>query len=89
MHQIVCEHLEATDRETDAIECFHEMMTKLGGEAYASGLVAEWVSGEFMFYLSAVHLIFCQISPTDVSLLPAPTHRRLAPPSIRGLPHHS
>ena len=47
----MCERLEAIDRVTDAIECFHEMMTELGGEAYMSGPMTEWVSGEFMFYL--------------------------------------
>ena len=57
-HQAICEHLEASDRLTNAIECFHEMTSKLGGEIYASGLMTEWVSGEFMFYLSGVHLTF-------------------------------
>ena len=70
----------------DAIECFHEMMTELGGEAYMSGPMTEWVSSEFMFYLFVCHTfnLFGQISPTDVFLLPGATvtHQRLTPPSI-------
>jgi hypothetical protein len=55
----MCERLEAIDRLTDVIECFHEMMGEsMGGEIYVSDPMTEWVSGEFMFYLSAVHLTF-------------------------------
>ena len=58
IHQVMCERLEAIDRETDAIDCFLEMMNKLGGEVYVNGPMTEWVSGEFMFYLSALHSTF-------------------------------
>ena len=49
IYRAICERLEAIDRITDAIECFHEMMSELGGEVYMSGPMTEWVSGEFMF----------------------------------------
>ena len=51
LYRVICERLEAIDRLTDAIECFHEMMSELGEEVYMSGPMTMWVSGEFMFYL--------------------------------------
>ena len=71
IYRVTCERLEKIDRATDAIECFHEMMTELGGEVYMSGPMTEWVSGEFLFYLFIHHtfILFGQTSPTDVSLL--------------------
>ena len=77
--------MDAIDRVTDAIECFYEMMSELGGEVYMSGPITEWLSGEFMFYLFVPHTfnLFGQISPTNVSPLPGATvtRRRLALPS--------
>ena len=81
-----------SDHVTDAIECFHEMMTELGGEVYMSGPMTEWVSGEFVFYLFVYRTFnFCgQISPIDVSLLPRAqvTHLYLTLPSSHRSPHH-
>ena len=45
IYQTICECLETTDRIADAIECFHDMMSKLGGEIYMSGPMIEWVCG--------------------------------------------
>ena len=79
------------NRVTDAVECFHEMMSELGGEVYMGRPMTQWVSGEFMFYLFVCHAfnLFGQISPTDVSPLPGltVTRRRLTLPSIHRLPH--
>ena len=47
-YRVICERLEAVDRVTDAIECFHEMMRELEGEVYMSGPMTEWVSGELL-----------------------------------------
>ena len=92
IRRVMCEHLEATDREMDAIECFHEMMNKSGRGVYRSEPMIEWVSGEFMFYLFVRHTfnLSGQISPIDVSLLPGATmaHQPLALLSIRRPPHH-
>jgi hypothetical protein len=90
VHRVICERLEAIDRLTDAIECFHEMTSKLGGEVDTSEPMTEWVSGEFMFYLFVCHIfnLFGQISPIDVSLLPM-TRRRLTGPSIHRSQRHS
>ena len=44
----MCERLEAFHRVTDAIKCFHEMMSELRGEVYMSGPMTEWVSGELV-----------------------------------------
>ena len=83
----MCERLEATDRETDAAECFHEMMNKSRGEVYKSEPMTEWVAGEFMFYLFVRHVfnLSGQISPIDVSLLPEATMT----PSTHRPPHYS
>ena len=92
IYRVICERLKAIDRVTDAIECFHEMMSELAGEVYMSGPMTEWVSGEFVFNLFACHTFnhFGQISPTDVSPFPGATvtRRRPTPPSIHQLPHH-
>ena len=56
IHQVICERLEAIDRETDAIECFHEMTNKLGGEIYVNGPMTEWVSGEYVFIRSLAYI---------------------------------
>ena len=85
IYRIICERLEAIDHIMDAIECFHEMMRELGGEVYMSGPMIEWVSCELCSAcLSAIHSTILQISPTDVSPLPAATvtRRRLTLPSI-------
>ena len=85
IYRAVCERLEAIERVTDAIECFDEMMSGLGGEVYLSGPMTEWVSGEFMFYLVVCRTfnVSGQISPTDVSQFPEATVRRQRRP-----PHH-
>ena len=51
IYRVICERLEAVDRVSDAVECFLEMMSELGGEVYVSGPMTEWVSGEFVFCL--------------------------------------
>ena len=51
LYRVICERLEAINRLTDAIESFHEMISKLGEEVYMSGSMTKWASGEFMFYL--------------------------------------
>ena len=58
IYRVMCEHLEAIDRVTDTIKCFHKMMGELGGEVYTSGSMTEWISGEAMFpsCLSAMHI---------------------------------
>ena len=83
----MCERLEATDREADAVECFREMMNKSGGEVYTCEPMTEWVAGEFMFYLFVRHIFnhSGQISLIDVSLLPGAT----VTPLIHWPPHHS
>ncbi|KAF8127986.1 hypothetical protein EV363DRAFT_1171198, partial [Boletus edulis] len=48
IYRAVCERLEMVDRITDAVECFHEMTSGLGGEVYMIGPMTEWVCGEFM-----------------------------------------
>jgi hypothetical protein len=59
IYWVVCERLEAIDRVTDAIECFHEMMSKLGGEVYMSEPMTERVSGELCSTcLSAIYSTF-------------------------------
>jgi hypothetical protein len=55
IYRVVCERLAMMDRVMDAVDCFHQMTSKLEGEIYVSGPMTEWVSGEFMFYLSIVH----------------------------------
>ena len=55
IYRVICERLETIDRITNAIECFLEMMSKLGGEVYMSGPMTEWVSGEFVLYLFVCH----------------------------------
>jgi hypothetical protein len=92
IYRAICERLQAIDRVTDAIECFHEMMSELEGEVYMSGPATAWVSGEFMFCLFVSHtfnIFFGQISHTDVSPLPGATvmRRRLTLPSIHRPPH--
>ena len=86
IYRVVCERLEAVDPVTDAVECFHEMMSELEGEVYMSGPMTEWVSGEFMLYLFVCHTYnpFGQISLTGASPLPgaAVMCRRLTLPLI-------
>ncbi|KAF8128175.1 hypothetical protein EV363DRAFT_1170862 [Boletus edulis] len=43
IYRVVCERLEMIDRVTDAVECFLEMMSELGGEIYMSEPLTEWV----------------------------------------------
>jgi hypothetical protein len=92
IYRVLCEHLEAIDRVTDAIECLLEMTSELGGEVYMSRPITEWVSGEFMFYLFVFHTytLFGQISLTNVSPLPGATVTRqhLMLPSIHRPQHH-
>jgi hypothetical protein len=78
IYRVICERLEATDRVTDAIECFLEMMSELGGEVYMSRPMSEWVTGGFVFYPSVCHTlnVFGQIPPTDVSSLSGATMTR-------------
>ena len=54
VYQVICERLETIDRIADAVDCFNEMMTQLGGEAYISERISNWVGGE-----KAFHLIVC------------------------------
>jgi hypothetical protein len=81
IYWIICERLEVIARVTDAIECFLEMMSELGGEVYTSEPMTEWVSGELVFCLFVCHTfnVFGQISPTAVSPLSGAmvTHRSL------------
>ena len=42
----LCDHLETTDRVTDAVECFHQMTAELGGEMNLHGEHSEWALGE-------------------------------------------
>ena len=51
IYRVVCEHLELTDRMTDAVECFYEMTNDMGEEVYRSGPMPEWVCGKFIPYL--------------------------------------
>ena len=92
IYRVVCERLAAIGRIRDAIECFHEMMSKLGGEVHMSGRMTKWISGEFMFYLFVCHKfnLSGQISPADVSPLSRVTvaRRRLELPSIQCHLHH-
>ena len=80
------------NRVTDAVECFHEMMSELGGEVYMGRPMTQWVSGEFMFYWFVCYIfnLSGQISPIDVSLPPGATmtRRRFTGPSIHRSPHH-
>jgi hypothetical protein len=78
IYRVICERLEAIDRVTDVIECFLEMISELGEEVYTSEPMTEWLSGDFMFYLSVCHIFnaFGQISPTDVSPLSGATVTR-------------
>ena len=78
IYRDICERLEAIDRVTDAIECFLEIMSELGGEVYMSGPMTEWVSGQCVFCLFRSHTfnLFGQISPTDVSPLSGATVTR-------------
>ncbi|KAF8423147.1 hypothetical protein L210DRAFT_3570785 [Boletus edulis BED1] len=43
IYRAVCERLEIVDRITDAVECFHEMTSGLGGEVYMTGPMTKWV----------------------------------------------
>ncbi|KAF8550490.1 hypothetical protein OG21DRAFT_1513946 [Imleria badia] len=52
-YQAVCERLVATDRVTDAVDCFHELISESGGEVYMSGPMTEWVSDFTQRCLSA------------------------------------
>ena len=78
IYRAICERLEAIGHVTDAIDCFHEMISELGGDVYMSRPMTEWVSGEFMFHLFVCHTfnVSGQISPTDVSPFPEATVRR-------------
>ena len=51
VYRVICERLEAIYRVTDAIECFLEMMSELGGEVDMNGPMIEWLSGKFVFCL--------------------------------------
>ena len=46
IYRVICECLETIDRITDAVECFHQMMTELGGETDLHGGHSEWALGE-------------------------------------------
>ena len=67
----MCERLEAIDRLADAIECFHEMTSKLGGEVYMSKPMTEWVSGKLCSTcLSAIYSTFLVRFHLSMSLCP-------------------
>ena len=44
----LCDHLEMTDRITEAIECFHQMNSELAGETNIHGEQAKWAVGEHL-----------------------------------------
>ena len=43
----VCDRLETIGRIMDAVECFNEMTTELGGETNMHGEVLQWANGEW------------------------------------------
>ena len=44
IYQEICEHLEATDHVTDAVECFQQMVGSLTGKTHGRG--AKWIPGQ-------------------------------------------
>ena len=91
IYRAVCERLEAIDRVRDAIECFHKMMSELGGDVSMSGLMTEWASSELCSAsLSAIHNPIGQNLPTDVFPLPGATvtRRRLTLSPDHRAAHH-
>ena len=42
----LCDHLEMTNRITDAIECFHRMNSELAGETSTHDEQAKWAVGQ-------------------------------------------
>ena len=57
IYQAIVEHLEATDRIADAVDCFYQMTSELGEK-----IDLEWVLGKWSCISSAPLLIyrFCQ-----------------------------
>ena len=47
IYWVICDRLETIGRITDAVECFNEMTTDLGGETNMHGEVLQWASGEW------------------------------------------
>ena len=47
IYWVICDRLEKIGRITDAVECFNEMTTELGGETNMDGDVLQWASGEW------------------------------------------
>jgi hypothetical protein len=43
---ILCDHLEMTNRMTDAIDCFRQMNSELAGETITHDEQAKWAAGE-------------------------------------------
>ena len=58
IYRAVCDHLEMTNRISDAIECFHQMNNELVGETNTHGEQATWAAGEYCRHL-------CERSPSD------------------------
>ena len=53
-YRVVCERLETIDHVADAVECFHQMTTELGGETNLHGEHSEWALGEWLHILVGV-----------------------------------
>ena len=47
IYRVICERLETMDRITDAVRCFHQMTTELGGQLNLRGEHSKWVLGEY------------------------------------------
>ena len=47
IYRVLCERLETMDRVTDAVECFHQMTSALGGEINLDGEQSDWALGEW------------------------------------------
>ena len=47
IYRVVCERLETMDHVTDAVECFNQMTSELGGEMNLHGEHLEWALGKW------------------------------------------